>query len=132
MVRGKAYSADEDRSGERGEMTDMPFHHLDRIAASDDATKAIFEHVQYVLTAAAVGAAGTWLGAHGSISSLHGFLNHVEGFVLAMFSFCLLWIAITNARVRLARAGISGRWIAVMWVTYSAFAIGGLVTYAAH
>jgi hypothetical protein len=108
----------------------MPFDLLNKCADSDDATKAIFEHFRNVLTAGAVGAAGAWMAHRGSINSAQGLITHVEGFLLVILSFGLLYLAMTNAQVRMAKAGYGGWRIRLVSIFYGALVVGGLTTYA--
>ncbi len=108
----------------------MAFHHLDRYARDNEATKAIFEHFRNVITAAAVGAAGAWLTKHAALNSFRGFVNFVSGAMLGFISLGLIWIVITNASYRLAAAGFSKKWALVLWGGYCAFAVTGLLSYA--
>jgi hypothetical protein len=107
----------------------MPFF-IDRIAADNEATKAVFEHVRNLATSVAVGAAGVWLIKQGSHTTFRGAASGVAAVLLWMTSLWLMQLATANASNRLKRAGFSKGWMTVVWTLYVCVLVSGLLGFA--
>ncbi|GJH30234.1 hypothetical protein [Caballeronia novacaledonica] len=107
----------------------MPFF-INRIAADNEATKAVFEHVRNLATSAAVGAAGVWLIKQGSYSTFRGIVSGVAAVLLWMTSLWLMQLAVTNAGNRLKKAGSWNVWINLVWTLYVCVLVSGLYGFA--
>lgn len=105
------------------------FDFLDEYADDVEATNAIFEHFRNMMTAVAVGAAGAWL-IRRPITGLGDLIDRLAGFALAVIAVGLFYLAITNAGVRMKRAG-ERRWrVWLFGLVYALLAWAGLSTFA--
>jgi hypothetical protein len=107
----------------------LPLMHY--FAKDDNATKAIFEHVRNLLTVAALIAAGGWLTKRPA-PDFAGWLAHVQGWAILLVAVYLEGILVTNARIRLTKAGYSGAARTSVWVVHLLFVFCGLLTYVSR